>query len=242
METKTNKELISDYFNSHYKHINKDFNSEAYKKQILKYFRPLLKKEDKILDIGSGTGFLLKVLEDEGYQKLWGVERDKFQFKESQKILKVSKLYNQDIFDFFKKTNQTFNVIFMMDIIEHIPKERIIPLLKQAYSHLEKGGILILRNPNAESPLFAGRSRYADFTHEISFTQVSMRMILREAGFEDIICKSDKPYDDSFRALIAKLIRLGGNFVLRLYFASYLGIEGAMNLILTSNLITIARK
>lgn len=242
MVNKTKKELISDYFNSHYKHVNLGFNFVDYKKNVINEYRNLIKKEDNILDIGFGTGFLLKVLEEEGYSNLWGVERDKRQFKEAKKILKISKIYNKDVFDFLEENNQKFKVIFLMDLIEHIPKEKIIPLLKKIRSRLDKNGVLIIRTPNAESPLFSGRGRYNDFTHEIAFNQNSIKMILREAKFEEIICKPTKFYYNSLLCTLSGVIRFFGDFALRLYLASYLGVNRAINFILTPNFITIAKK
>ena len=39
--------------------------------------------------------------------------------------------------------------------------------------------------PNAESP-FGSRLRYADFTHELAFTRISITQVLRVTGFDNI--------------------------------------------------------
>lgn len=242
MQNKQKKELISNYYNGHYKHVNSKFDTKSYRKEILINYESFINKSDKILDLGCGTGFLLRVLENEGYSNLWGVERDKYQFEEAKKILKISKIYHQDIFDFFKENNQKFNVIFLMDVIEHISKEKVISMLKLIYDHLDKKSVLIIRTPNAESPLFCGRMRYNDITHEIAYNQNSIKMILREAGFIDIICKPTRFNFNSLRLLLSGIIRILGNFILRTYLASYLGIDKVMKMILTPNFITIAKK
>lgn len=239
---KNNETVISDYFNSCYKHVNKDFDIKNYGRGFMRDYGKLLNKEDKILDIGCGTGFLLKVLEDNLYLNLYGIERDKAQFEESKKLLKTTKLYNKDVLDYLKENNQKFNVIFLMDLIEHIPKDKIVSMLKQLYSCLDKNGFLIIKTPSAESPLFSGKGRYCDFTHKIAFNQNSIKMVLREAGFNEILCKSTKFYYNSPLSILSWIVRFVGNFILRLYLASYLGIKEAINIILTPNFITIAKK
>jgi hypothetical protein len=113
--------------------------------------------------------------------------------------------------------------------------------LKKLYSCLETKGLLIIRVPNAESPLFSGKVRYSDFTHEIGFDQTSIKTVLREAGLKDIICFSTKFYFGSLLSIPSTIIRKLGNSVLKLYMASYIG-KGAANIIFTPAFITIARK
>jgi 2-polyprenyl-3-methyl-5-hydroxy-6-metoxy-1,4-benzoquinol methylase len=234
-----NKQTL-DYYNSIYKPANKNFNLQKYKNLVLKEHSDILNKNKKILDVGCGAGFLLNALECEDYKNLTGVELDKNQYLEAKKHLKFSKLFNQDCIEFLNKTEERYDIIFLYDLLEHIPKEKIIRLLKLIYKSLNNKGVLVIKTPNADSPYFASRMRYGDFTHETSFNKESVETVLREAGFSNIICKSTK-FPFSLKSLGVYPIRLLGNIILRIYMISYIGLE-ALNIILTPNFIIIAKK
>jgi len=230
-----------DYYNSHYKHVNKNFNLSKYRKNIFKEHSDILTKDKKILDIGCGVGFLLMALESENYKNLYGVEVDKKQFQEAKKNLKFSKLFNQDAFIFLKSCKEKFDIIFLYDVLEHIKKEKIINFLKLLYKNLRQEGYLIIKTPNADSPIFSSRLRYIDFTHKLILNEESVKMILREAGFKDIICSKTSPATNPLFNTVIKPIRYLGDFILRFYMFTYIG-EKAFKIILTPNFLIKVRK
>jgi 2-polyprenyl-3-methyl-5-hydroxy-6-metoxy-1,4-benzoquinol methylase len=230
-----------DYYNSHYKHVNKNFNLVKYKKTIFKEHSSILSQDKKILDIGCGLGFLLMALESENYKNLYGVEIDKHQFREAKKNLKFSKLFNQDAFNFFKNCREKFDIIFLYDILEHIEKEKTINFLKLLYKNLAIDGYLAIKTPNADSPLLSSRMRYNDFTHETVFNENSLKMVLREAGFKNIICSKTHSATNFLFNIITKPIRYLGDFILRFYMFTYIG-KKAFKIILTPNFISVSKK
>jgi cyclopropane fatty-acyl-phospholipid synthase-like methyltransferase len=230
-----------DYYNSHYKHVNKNFNLVKYKKTIFKEHSSILSQDKKILDIGCGLGFLLMALELENYKNLYGVEIDKKQFQNSKKNLKFSKLFNQDAFIFLKNCRERFDIIFLYDFLEHIKKEKIINFLKFVYKNLKKEGYLIIKTPNADSPLLSSRMRYNDFTHETAFNENSIKMILRETGFKDITCSKNSSATNLLFNIIIKPIRYLGDFILRFYMFTYIG-KKAFKIILTPNFLIKAKR
>ena len=110
----------------------------------------------KVLDAGCGTGsesILCSVLGanvigvDLSEERL-AVARGRLKFYEGKlnKPLEV-KFYAQSVFDI----SDTFNVIWAQQSISHIsPADRFIQF---AYDHLDKGGKLIIIDPNALNPL-----------------------------------------------------------------------------------------
>ena len=50
---------------------------------------------------------------------------------------------------------------------------------------LNKQGTVVIRVPNMANPFSLG-SRYSDTTHEIGFTEASLRQVLKIEGFESI--------------------------------------------------------
>lgn len=228
-----------DYYNNHYKHVNKNFNFEIYKKTIFEEHLDILSKEKKILDIGCGEGFLLKTLESEGFLNLFGVESDKNQFKRAKINLKNTKLFQLDAITFLRKNKIKFDIIFLYDILEHIEKKNVLLFLKLIHKNLNLKGIVLIKTPNADSPFFSTRNRYLDFTHEISFNKESISMVLREAGFSEIKCKS--PKNISLKKEFILPIRIFFELLIRIYMATYIGNE-AFSLIFQPNFIIEAKK
>ena len=78
-----------------------------------------------------------------------------------------------------------YDVITMLDVLEHVPVERQIPCLRAVLAALRPEGRIILQVPNANA-IGASRWRYIDFTHFSSFTEHSVSFVLANAGFSRI--------------------------------------------------------
>jgi 2-polyprenyl-3-methyl-5-hydroxy-6-metoxy-1,4-benzoquinol methylase len=107
--------------------------------QTLKKF-----KFKKILEVGSGLGYLTYSLVKEGYNCL-GVDVSKSATKFS--IERFGNYYiNEDIFDYLDSSNEIYDLIIVNEVIEHInnPKEFISNLVRR----LDKDGYLLFTTPN----------------------------------------------------------------------------------------------
>lgn len=77
--------------------------------------------------MGCGKGDFLVFLEKLDYKKLYGVKIDKGMYLEAKKKLKWTNLGNVDVVNYLKKKRK-FNLMFLIDILEHI-KPKKIPFL-----------------------------------------------------------------------------------------------------------------
>ncbi len=162
-------------------------------------------KNAKILDIGCGNGIFLYYLKNYGYTNFDGIDVD----QSSVDIVKrhvTDRVIKTNASNFLEGKKEYFDVIVMNEVMEHIEKNEIIPLINQIYNALAHGGIFICYVPNMENP-FTTYTRYHDFTHTIGFTQNSLRMVMKLGGFKNIEVIATVPKRKSLKKTIKRLLQ-----------------------------------
>lgn len=157
-------------------------NCVFYKKKI----KPLLSRDKsiKILDLAAGHGDLLYCLKKDGYKNNTGIDISEEEVRKGREI-GVKELIKNDIFNFLAKTEETYDLIFLTDILEHLERDAFFNLLKTVKKKLKNTGMLIIQVPNAEG-IFGMRIRYGDLTHELAFTRNSLLQAITTIGFKNI--------------------------------------------------------
>lgn len=232
---------LNNYYESYYKYLNPEFSLEWYADLMWGDLSDVLKgKENKsILDLGCGTGQFIKVLLTKGFKNITGVEIDEGQYLKAKEFVPEAKVFHGDIFTHLEKNTEKFDIISLIDVIEHIPKEKVVTLLSLIRQHLSPGGVIIIRTPNADSTLIAPRFRYLDFTHQFILNQESMGTLLREAGISQFSFRKSIIPRKGFKGRILSLYQKFFELFLRLYLFTYIH-EAAYRMILSPNFITIA--
>ncbi len=204
-----------------------------------KYFYKFLPKDKQasVIEVGCGNGGLIYWLHSIGYVNSSGIDASLEQV-EYAKSLGIEKVSQADLTVFLKDKIESYDVIFMRDVIEHFNKNEIIDILDMTNRALKKGGALIIQTPNGAG-IFGSRYRYHDFTHEISFAENSLRQILIMNNFSGLKFHETKPVISGIKSFIRvvlwKLLRLGLQF--------YLLVEtGSSENILTQNIIVAGYK
>ena len=143
-------------------------------------------KNCKILDIGFGPGHFLKALKDLSYTNSEGIDIDKPAVENAKKNGLNVKLI-KDLKSYLAEDNSgKYDFIIMTHLIEHLPKDETIPILKLIYENkLNNGGKLFIATPNAQS-LIGAYWAYEDWTHSTIFTSGSLYYVLYMAGFRNI--------------------------------------------------------
>lgn len=142
-------------------------------------------KKSTILELGSGPGYFLKYLLDNGYENIFGVDTSPQQLEVASQ-LGINSVSHSDIFDFLKSSNNKYDFICSFHVLEHLFKDEIIELIEMINLRLNKGGMILIEVPNSGSPLLGNQGRYGEFTHEVGFTASSLREILLVCGFTDV--------------------------------------------------------
>lgn len=181
-------------------------------------------KSDKVLDLGCAMGRLLLALKQEGCENLFGVDSDENSVMIAQKSL--LNVVCADVYDFLKQDKNKYDVIYCLDLLEHIEKRVQIEILREVKKHLLPEGFLVIRVPNALAPL-SSYFRYNDFTHGVSYTEDSLSFILDNAGLNHYIFRPQHLEDRQLR--LAK-----NNYAFMLY--KQFGLE---NQILTPNIVAV---
>ena len=146
--------------------------------------RPLLPSDHDaaILDLGCGMGQFLTYLQARGYRSVTGIDlsRSQIDYCHEQGLMNA-KLVDDSI-EFLAAHRNEFAAIVALDVIEHIPKAVLIPLLQAIYAALQPGGTFIMRVPNIAAAI-GPWTRYMDITHELAFDERSTVQALEMAGF-----------------------------------------------------------
>jgi len=168
-------------------------------------------KQINILDIGCGPCDMLQNLRFLGYQNLKGVDisDEAVSFGKSIK-LNVDKIAS--IKEFASQNQNKYDFIFMMHVLEHLPKEEIIETIRIIRTQLlNPTGAFYISVPNAMSNTGCYWA-YEDFTHNVLFTAGSLKYVLQKGGF--ISVDFIDPDNTEYSRLINKPIK---QLLLKLY-------------------------
>ncbi len=187
-----NPRLSEEEFNKFFHILPLEINEELIfsKKQLFSEFLgkiEKIKKKGKILDVGCGSGYFLKIAKDSGWD-VYGIEvnphsiefaKDKFGITVEKKNLK-------------ELNNEEFDVVTLLKILDLFrnPKEE----LKEVKRILKKDGLLVIHVNNGVwhcnlerfRRFFASFGFYPAVLHLYSFTPKTVKKLLQDVGFTDI--------------------------------------------------------
>lgn len=143
-----------------------------------------------ILDVGCGTGRLVKFLQKNGFQAV-GVDNSKKAVKKARALnnLKTISFGSADKLHF---KDQSFDLITSISVIEHLTPNQAKEFIIETRRILKPGGFLFLVTPNYATPLriISGKNwfAYKDPTHINFYSPASLTSLLRKNGFDNFRC------------------------------------------------------
>jgi 2-polyprenyl-3-methyl-5-hydroxy-6-metoxy-1,4-benzoquinol methylase len=135
----------------------------------------------RILDVGCGSGELIRFLRSAGYGAVGGIDHSAAEVARAA-AAGVAGVECADATTWLAQRRKTYDAIFALNLFEHLRKDEILALLGHIHEALRPGGRLLAVTPNGLSP-FGGATRYWDFSHETGFTPASWRQLARLTGF-----------------------------------------------------------
>jgi cyclopropane fatty-acyl-phospholipid synthase-like methyltransferase len=155
---------------------------------LLRWLKPWLpaNRSAQCLDLATGCGEVVYLLEREGYTNTAGVDLCVEELDKAREFVKGT-LRQADVLDHLRQTaTSSVDFITALNILEHLNKDDLFAVLTEVRRVLKPQGTLVALVPNAMSP-FGSATRYWDMTHQWAFTPGNFRQLARVTGFDERI-------------------------------------------------------
>ena len=193
----------------YYDSVYRKFSGVQSKWHVLKFarIRSELGEFSRHLDIGCGPGTLIGSVEEKVLSV--GVDIAKIQILYAKKKYGTPKKQFLPIADDrLPFGNACFDVVTVVELIEHLSIDQIQKLLKEIYRILEPGGKCLVTTPNYGGlwPLLEwlvnrrGKINY-EHQHISHFTESRLHRLMNEAGYEQVVVEGFQGSAFAFAAL-----------------------------------------
>lgn len=176
--------------NGYINHLKEQYEGATFKRKMDyidynfgKAIKRLKPKSSKVLEIGPGMGECVKYLRGKGFRNIDVVDNDKSVLDKVSKLGVKNKYLTDDLLD-LRNTLGKYDLIVLIQIMEHLPLNVQAKVISVLYSHLNKNGSLILVVPNANNPLGLAE-RYGDLQHTGAFTSRSLRDLVDDSAIKN---------------------------------------------------------
>jgi 2-polyprenyl-3-methyl-5-hydroxy-6-metoxy-1,4-benzoquinol methylase len=166
-----------------------------------------------VLEIGPGMGECVSYLNGLGIENIDIVDNSKDVVEQINSKYRINKSF-KSLSECLKSVKKgSYDLIVMIQVLEHIKVEKHGEIIKGLFSKLKKGGTVLIVVPNANNPLGLVE-RYGDLQHFISFTTQSLKDLIYNSeinNFEFDISGYNIPPNsivNMLRVLLQKLLHL----------------------------------
>jgi 2-polyprenyl-3-methyl-5-hydroxy-6-metoxy-1,4-benzoquinol methylase len=200
------KEIFDSYIeNAFGGYVQAEFKFRQFEINYKKFFPA--NKDAAILDIGIGRGEMLTCMKNWRYKNYLGIDISPSTVEFCKSLGLKCRLVD-DTAGWLQDNQEKFELITLLDVLEHIKKENTIHFLKCLKASLNNKGLLIVQVPNLQAP-DGQLHRYNDFTHEVGYIEHSLQQVLLTAGFKDIrFYGFEELTEDNFHKLLTKFLRV----------------------------------
>ena len=151
------------------------------------------KPDCHILDVGCGRGEWLELLRQNDFVNLSGVDTNVVmaaQCRDQGFSVEI-----QDCVDHLASLQTgSLTVITAFHVIEHLPFERQMSFLSEAYRVLARGGMLIFETPNPDNLIVAAKNFYIDPTHRRPLPSPLAAFLVEYTGFSNVEVVNQHPF------------------------------------------------
>lgn len=167
--------------------VNLDFDQNPSFHHIfnLKFTLPYI-KDKSVLDVGCWTGQFEKLAASHA-KEIWGIDPGLEAIKLAKKIVPKARFKVGNALDIEFK-NKSFDVVTILDVIEHIPKNTESKCLQEINRVLKDKGYLIISTPHSHPISTLLDPAYYLIGHR-HYSEVTLRNLLYSTGFKVIKVK-----------------------------------------------------
>lgn len=162
-------------------------------------------KNAKLLDIGPGLGELLITEKEWGYVNAAAIDISPSTTRYcNERGLECECV--EDTATWLYAHPDTYDVITLLDVFEHVPQDETIDFLKACKAALKQKGILILQVPNIQSAE-SFLHRYNDITHVFGYSQHTLEQLISVVQFNTVKFYpfEEYPGDTAERKIVRRL-------------------------------------
>lgn len=190
LESSASAQGTAGYLGSHLRAIkqHRSYSRGTYALKSWETYRAWLPtdRDARLLEIGPGDCEFAEHLHSvQGYEQVSAIDTSPEAVSTAHAVGIPADLV-ADTEGFLQQREDRYDVVILLHVLEHVEKASIIPLLTAVRRSLRVGGRLLVEVPNMGDPLNGLYYRYADFTHEVGFTEQSLRYVLHHAGFGQV--------------------------------------------------------
>jgi len=195
-------------------------------------------KTAKILVVSCGPGYLVNLLNEQGYREVLGIDSD------GDKVIHATRrglnCQAQGAFDYLADKRDAFDAIICEQELNHLTLDEMIDWLKLCRQALREGGVVIVYALNGANPLVGSENLAHNIDHFNTLTEYSLQQVLELGGFADIKALPLKLY--VFWTNPLNYVGLVVTGLLSLIFRACFVLYGKKATIMTKKLAATARK
>lgn len=191
----------------------------------------------RILVVSCGAGYLVDLLNKEGYRNVVGIDSDPAKIAYAQR--RGLACSASEAFPFVEQNSEPFDVIIPEQELNHLTLDEMIDFLNLCRVNLKPNGIIIVYGLNGANPLVGSENLAHNIDHFSTFTDYSLRQVLELAGFSEIKVMPLKLY--VFWKNPLNYVGLTATTLLELFFRACYILYGKDVKVLTKKLAATAR-
>ena len=210
--------------------------SQYYKSNFLSHLPR--DRSSRILVVSCGPGYFVKLLNDQGYHSVHGIDSDpeKIAFAERKKL----NCSVAEAFPFLESCAEPFDTIVCEQELNHLTKDEMVEFLGLCRLRLVPGGSLVVYGLNGANPITGAEAFAQNFDHFNTLTEYSLEQVLEFCGFEAIRVVPLKLY--VFYRNPLNYVGLAVTWILETSFRILFKLYGKSNRIFTKKIAAVCRK
>jgi O-antigen chain-terminating methyltransferase len=159
--------------------------------EYLPFIVPVVTQSAPLLDLGCGRGEWLLVLKEKSIPSK-GIDNNDTAISECETLgLQVQK---DELLSALKATpSQSMGAVTMFQVLEHLPFNLVVEVLRESLRVLIPGGVFIGEIPNCETLRVGASTFWIDPTHQRPLYPAVLEFIATQVGFKSVTGKYSSP-------------------------------------------------